>query len=112
MAFENRRYLIIPADVAQNTDFNQVMETSADTCRYSLDGTKTFVKYDVLVLETDHVTTSVDPETGEEVTSTMPAGVYGRPSVYDPSYPEYTHSEILQVLAGPEWTAPVDEQQV
>ena len=113
MAFENRRYLIIPASEVNNVDFNQVMETSAETCRYSLDGTKTFVKYDVVVLETDHVTTSVDPETGEESTSTMPAGVYGRPvSIYNEAYPEHTHSEILEILAGPEWTAPVDEQQV
>lgn len=113
MAFENRRYLIIPASEVNNVDFNQVMETSAETCRYSVDGTKTFVKYDVTVLTEDYTTTSFDPETGEEVITTVPAGTYGRPaSIYNETYPEHTHSEILEILSGPEWTAPVDEQQV
>jgi hypothetical protein len=107
MAFENRRYLIIPTSEVANVDFNQVMETSADTCRYSVDGSKTFVKYDVVIYDTDQVTTSIDPETGSEITSTIPAGTYGRPSIYNDSFPEYTHAEILQILSGSEWTAPI-----
>ena len=109
MAFENRRYLIIPASVADQVDFNQVLETSAGTCRYSVDGSKTFVKYEVNVVVEDYVLTHVDAETNEEVTNTILAGTYGRPAIYDPSYPEHTHSEILEILATEEWTAPVEE---
>src|SRR6056300_422828 len=108
MAFENRRYLIIPASEVTNVDFNQVMETSTDTCRYSVDGTKTFVKYNVVIYDTDQVNTSIDPETGLETTTTIPAGVYGRPSIYNEAYPEHTHAEILQILSGTEWTTPIE----
>jgi hypothetical protein len=34
---------------------------------------------------------------------TIPAGVYGRPSIYKPEYPEYNHSEILELLSTEEW---------
>ena len=44
--FENRKYVIINADEVSSVDFSQVLETSADTLKYSLDGNKTFVKYE------------------------------------------------------------------
>lgn len=39
-------YLIIKTDEVNKIDFNQVRETSVDTLRYSLDGQKTFIKWD------------------------------------------------------------------
>lgn len=39
-------YLIIRTDEVNKIDFSQVRETSVDTLRYSLDGQKTFVKWD------------------------------------------------------------------
>ena len=41
-----RNYVIIDASEVSSVDFNQVLETSADTLRYSLDGSQTFVKFD------------------------------------------------------------------
>ena len=41
-----RTYVIIDASEVANVDFDQVQETSSDTLRYSLDGTKTFVKFE------------------------------------------------------------------
>jgi hypothetical protein len=41
-----RNYVIIDASEVSSVDFNQVLETSADTLRYNLAGTQTFVKYD------------------------------------------------------------------
>jgi len=38
-----RTFVILDASEVGNVDFNKVMQTSADTLRYSLDGTKTFV---------------------------------------------------------------------
>jgi len=42
---ENRKYVIITASDVSSVDFNQVLETSADTLRYNNDTTKTFVKF-------------------------------------------------------------------
>ena len=41
-----RNYVIIDASEVSSVDFNQVLETSADTLRYNLAGTQTFVKFD------------------------------------------------------------------
>lgn len=68
-------YVIIDASEVSLVDFDQVLETSADTLRYSLDGTKTFVKYE----------------------GTQPFFLLGKT--------EYTHEEILSILSGPEWTS-------
>ena len=40
------KYVIINASEVSSVDFSQVIETSADTLRYSLDNSKTFVKFD------------------------------------------------------------------
>jgi len=68
-------YCITDASEVSSVDFDQVAETSADTLRYSLDGTKTFVKYE----------------------GTQPFFLLGKT--------EYTHEEILSILSGPEWTS-------
>ena len=81
--FENRKYVIIPAADINSVDFAQVLETSADTCRYSVDGTKTFVKYN----------------------GAMPASV----TAIEGKSAEYSHAEILDILATEEWTTPTEE---
>jgi hypothetical protein len=81
--FENRKYVIINANEISLIDFDQVMQTNADTCRYSVDETKTFVKYD----------------------GTMPSSVNACGSKSQ----EYTRDEILEILAGDDWTVPEAE---
>ena len=71
-----RTYVILDAAEVSSVDFNQVLETSADTLRYSVDGTKTFVKFE----------------------GDTPSFLIGEP--------QYTHEEILSILSGPEWTDP------
>jgi hypothetical protein len=83
MAFETRKYVIIPATEVINIDFTQVLETSAETCRYSVDGSKTFVKYE-----------------GEEPSSV---------AVIADRSQEYSHDEILAVLATEEWTPQTED---
>lgn len=78
--FENRKYVIIPTSEVNNVNFSEVLETSAETCRYSVDGTKTFVKYE----------------------GTMPPSVQG---IVGKSI-EYSHDEILEILSTTEWTFP------
>jgi hypothetical protein len=68
-------YVIIDSSEVNSVDFDQVAETSADTLRYSLDGTKTFVKYE----------------------GTQPFFLLGKT--------EYDNEEILAILSGPEWTS-------
>ena len=46
MAYENRKYVIINASEVGSVDFSQVNESSACTLRYSLDNSKTLVKFD------------------------------------------------------------------
>jgi hypothetical protein len=78
MTYENRRYMIFNVSELGNINFNQVLETSTETVRKSVDGTKTFVKW------------------------------YGDiPSSVDTlSYKEgpYTHDEMLVILSTIFWT--------
>ena len=40
-----KSFVIINSDQVSSVNINEVMETSVNTLRYSLDGTKTFVKF-------------------------------------------------------------------
>jgi hypothetical protein len=76
MAFPTRKYCIIDFAEVESlpVDFNAVLETSVDTLRKSLDGTKTFVKYE----------------------GSQPAFLSGKT--------EYSHSQILDILRGSDWS--------
>jgi len=107
--FQNRRWLVIPTSTIDDIDFNQVHEPNVDSLRKSVDETLTFVKYEVTVVEETYTETFEDIETGEEVTNTIEAGTYGRPSIYNEDYTEYTHSEILELLSTEQWTEQIEE---
>lgn len=108
--FTNRRWLVIPAEEAKNINFNEILESSLESLRYSIDGTKTFIKYDVIEYLEDEVITIHNYETMQEETKITPAGIYGRPSIYKPEYPEYNHADMLQLLSTEEWTKPFDNE--
>lgn len=105
--FENRRWLVIPTNITGSINFDQVLQSNAQTLRLSVDGTKTFVKYEINVVLEDYTVTVPNPQTGEESSYTVYAGTYGRPDFYSEEYPEYTHEQILELLATPEWTTPL-----
>ena len=73
--YNSHTYVIIDASEVSSVDFEQVINTSADMLRYSVDGTKTFVKYE----------------------GAQPSFLSGKQ--------EYTHSEILAILATDEWSS-------
>ena len=77
-------YIIINMSEIASVDFNEVMETSEDTVRLSVDGLQTVLKWE-----------------GDE-----PAFVSTLSSYEGP----YTHEEILAIMATPEWTEPIDEE--
>ena len=78
--YNDRKFMIFNVSELGNIDFNQVRETSVETVRVSVDGTKTFVKWD-----------------GEDI----PTSVNSLTTKQGP----YTYTEILEILATPEWTS-------
>ena len=46
MNFNNRKYAILDTSETGSIDFSQVMETSADTLKFNLSGSQTFVKFE------------------------------------------------------------------
>jgi len=106
--FENRRWLVIPTNLTESINFNQVHQSSIDKLRVSNDGTQTFVKYEVNEVTSSFDTTYFNPQTEEDETYTTEAGVYGRPTIYSSSYSEYSHTEILNVLTGSNWISEVE----
>ena len=67
-------YVIYNMSDVSNIDFTQIAETSLETLRLSIDRTKTVLKY----------------------TGNTPSFLEG--------LQEYNHSEILTIMASPEWT--------
>lgn len=104
--FENRRWLVLPAELTGSINFNQVLEASPTTLRYSVDKTETFVKYDVDVVTASYTQSYYDPITHQTQSYIVEAGTYGRPDIYSPIYPEYLYQPMLELLATPEWTLP------
>lgn len=113
MNYASRNYVIFNVSEIDKVDFTQVLETSPDTLRKSVDGTKTFVKWDSPVeVETtsvpaDQPEAANDPGQIVEIPSWTPAFVDTLTTKEGP----YTHSEIIEILSTPEWTAPYDPSQ-
>ena len=78
--YENREFMIFNVTELNQIDFTQVLETSAETVRKSVDETKTFVKWD----------------------GSMPQCISDLTTKEGP----YTYDEILVILSTSEWTDP------
>jgi hypothetical protein len=83
--YEQRNFAIFSTTELNQIDFTEVLETSADTCRLSTDGTKTFVKWD-----------------GE----TPPPSVQALETIEG----YYTYTEMLDILSGEEWVSIMEEE--
>ena len=81
--YDDRNFCIFATSELNLIDFSQVLETSAETVRKSVDGTLTFVKWD-----------------GE----TPPPSVQALTTIQG----FYTYEEILDILNTPEWSAPME----
>ena len=77
--FNNLHYVIFDTTETGSVNFTEVLETSIHTLRLSISGSQTFVKY-----EGDTMPTSVSSLTTKEG--------------------PYSHTEILNILTGSEWT--------
>ena len=76
--FENRNYMILSTCETGSVDFNEVLETSSQTLRLSVDESLTFVKWE----------------------GDIPSSVSSLSTKEGP----YTHSEILSILSTEIWT--------
>jgi hypothetical protein len=77
-------YITINMSEIALVDFDQVLETSEETVRLSVDGLQTVLKWE----------------------GTEPAFVSTLSSYEGP----YTHEEILAIMATPEWSEPIEEE--
>lgn len=102
--YDNRRWVIIPTSMTGSINFNEVMESSPESLRLSLDGSKTFVKYDITEVTSSYTNEYIDATTGQIMYTTIQSGIYGRPSFYSSEYQEYTHNEMIDILSNNEWT--------
>jgi len=82
--YTNRNFMIFSTSEMGSIDFNEVLETSAETLRLSVDGSKTFVKWE-----------------GE----TIPTSVANLTTTEGP----YTYDEIVTILTGSFW---VDDLEI
>ena len=78
--FEHRQFMIFNVSELPSINFNEVLETSAETVRISIDGTRTFVKWD-----------------GESA----PECVTNLTTKEGP----YTYNEILEIMSTSEWSS-------
>jgi hypothetical protein len=79
--YNDREFMIFNISELNQIDFNTVKETSIDTIRISVDGTKTFVKLDGDIPECiANLTTKEGP---------------------------YTYDEMLDIITTDKWTIPM-----
>lgn len=66
--YNNRNYMIFNISELNNIDFSTILETGPDTLRLSVDGSKTFVKWDGSTPECiNNLTTKEGPFSHEEI---------------------------------------------
>jgi len=75
--YEQRNFMIFSTSETGSIDFTEVLETSSETLRLNVSGSKSFVKWD------GDIPTSVSSLTTKEG--------------------PYTHQQILTILTGSEW---------
>jgi hypothetical protein len=81
--YNTRQYLIFPTTELSKVDFTQVLETSEETVRKSVDNSKTFVKW------SDEQPLFISNLVGNEG--------------------PYTHEEIIEILSTEEWNSSIKE---
>ena len=80
--YEQRQFMIFNVSELEQIDFSQVLETSSETVRKSVDGSKTFVKWQG----------DIPLSVGSLITKEGP----------------YTYQEMITILSSEEWS-PIEE---
>jgi hypothetical protein len=80
--YEDREYLIISVSEIHLVDFNEVLETSPETLRKSLDGTKTIIKWDGNMPDfVNNLTIKEGPYTFDEINAIVETSEWTEPFV-------------------------------
>jgi len=79
MNYNNRKFMIFNSSEIDKVDFTQILETSIETLRFSVDRSKTFVKWE-----------------GETIPTFM--------NLISLKEGPYSYEEILVILSSSEWT--------
>ena len=79
MAYENRQFMILNTSEISSIRFDDVLESSASTLRRSVDGSKTFIKWD----------------------GSMPSWVNDLTTKEGP----YTYTQIITILSASDWVS-------
>ena len=80
----NNTYMIFNVSELEQIDFTQVKETAIDTVRKSIDGTKTFVKWEGEIPQcVSELTTKEGPYTYEEVLAILSTDLWNASTVPD-----------------------------
>lgn len=79
--YSDRKFMIFEVSEISSVDFSEVLETSGEKVRKSLDGLKTFVKWE----------------------GDTPSSVYNLTTKEGP----YTYDEMVTILNGPDWYLPL-----
>ena len=77
MAYESRQFMILNTSEIGSIRFDDVLESSTSTLRHSVDGSKTFIKWD----------------------GTMPSWVNDLTTKEGP----YTYTQIIDILSTSDW---------
>jgi len=84
MAYESRQFMILNTSEISSIRFDDVLESSASTLRRSVDGSKTFIKWD----------------------GTMPSWVNDLTTKEGP----YTYTQIIDILSTSDWISEVPDE--
>jgi len=84
MAYENRQFMILAISEISSIQFEDVLESSTSTLRRSVDGSKTFIKWD----------------------GTTPSWINDLTTKEGP----YTYTQIIQILSTSEWVSEIPDE--
>ena len=84
MAYENRQFIILATSEISSIIFDDVLETSSSSLRRSVDGSKTFIKWE----------------------NTTPSWINNLTTKEGP----YTYTQIVEILNTSEWISEVPDE--
>ena len=99
----NRRYVIFNITELSKIDFSQVFETSAETIRRSVDGTKSFVKFDIKLVDVADYIQNEEIDSPSQVEPIIEVQLPSSIASLSTKSPLYVHSDFKQILNSADW---------
>lgn len=114
---ESRQYMVFNISEVELINFDEVLQTSAETLRKSNDNTKAFVKWEGRIITNsadlslnrpalDKNGQIAEIESEISIESTLEFYIPDSIKALTTKEGPYTHGEIIEILASPEWDDP------